>query len=68
MLKNPRSAPRDSAEKRKLPPESRSALERLIAEGRARPAEGDLLDLPVPSGKPTTAATRVLSESRAERL
>jgi prevent-host-death family protein len=44
-----------------------SALERLIAAGRATPARGDLLDLGAPVGRrPTRRASRALSRLRDE--
>lgn len=44
-----------------------SALDRLIAAGRATPARGDLLDLGPPVGqRPTRRASRALSRLRDE--
>jgi prevent-host-death family protein len=44
-----------------------SALDRLIAAGRATPARGDLLDLGLPVGqRPTRRASRALSRLRDE--
>ena len=44
-----------------------SALDRLIAGGRATPARGDLLDLGPPVGqRPTRRASRALSRLRDE--
>ncbi len=49
------------------PPEPMSVLDRLIAEGRAVPASGDLADLPPPlpplQGKPLS---RIILEMREE--
>jgi prevent-host-death family protein len=45
-----------------------NALERLVATGRARPPDADLLDLPAPSGRPTSAASEALAGQRGERL
>ena len=49
-------------------PGSLSPLERLVAEGRARPPTGNPLDLPAPVGKPTTALSEALLGDRADRL
>ena len=44
-----------------------SALERLIAAGRATPARGDLLDLGAPLGsRPSRRASRALARLRRE--
>ena len=44
-----------------------SALERLIAAGRATPASGDLLDLGPPLGaRPSRRASRALSRQRTD--
>ena len=43
-----------------------SPLQRLIAEGRVRAPVGDLLELPAPEGKPTTAVSEALLEDREE--
>lgn len=44
-----------------------SALDRLIAAGRATPARGDLLDLGPPAGRrPTRRASRALGRLRDE--
>lgn len=43
-------------------------LERLIAEGRAAPPAGDLLDLPPPEGEVSTVASGALLAAREERL
>ena len=47
--------------------ESGSALRRLVASGRARPPEGDLLDLATPRGPVTTKGTAALRELREDR-
>lgn len=47
--------------------ESRTALRRLAAEGRATPPQGDLLDLPSPKGPVTTKGTDALCELREDR-
>jgi antitoxin (DNA-binding transcriptional repressor) of toxin-antitoxin stability system len=45
-----------------------TALERLIASGRATPARGDLLELGAPLGKrPSRQASRALARLRDER-
>ena len=49
-------------------PGSLSPLERLVAEGRARPPTGNPLDLPAPVGEPTTELSEVLLGDRADRL
>lgn len=46
--------------------ESSSALQRLVASGRARPPQGDLLDLGLPRGQVTTKGTGALRELREE--
>ena len=48
-------------------PKPSTALERLIATGRVAAPEGDLLELPVPSGRPSTRASDALAEQREER-
>jgi prevent-host-death family protein len=48
--------------------ESDSPIRRLVASGRARPAQGDLLDLAPPKGPVTSRGTDVLRELREERL
>lgn len=48
-------------------PESTTALGRLVASGRARPAHGDLLDLAPPRGPVTTKGTDALRELREDR-
>lgn len=45
-------------------PTQDSAVERLVAAGRARPATRDLLSLGRPKGRPSTALTRALQEVR----
>ena len=45
-----------------------SPLERLVAEGRARPPKGNPLDLPPPAGQPTTALSEALFGDRADRF
>ncbi|MGH2577117.1 MAG: type II toxin-antitoxin system Phd/YefM family antitoxin [Actinomycetota bacterium] len=47
--------------------ESSSALQRLVASGRARPPQGDLLDLAAPKGRVTTKGTDSLRELREDR-
>jgi len=50
-----------------VPLRYRTRLEQMIAEGRATPAEGDLLDeepLPAPSGAPS--GSEVLADLRAD--
>jgi len=49
-------------------PDDSSALQRLVASGKARPAEGDLLDLPPPKGRVTRRASDALQELREDRL
>jgi prevent-host-death family protein len=49
-------------------PAPATALERLVATGRVRPPEADLLELPMPRGRPTTAGSDALAEQRDERL
>lgn len=46
---------------------SATALQRLVASGRARPPQGDLLDLALPKGPVTTKGTDVLRELREDR-
>jgi len=46
---------------------SGSALARLVLSGRARPAGGDLLDVPLPRGLISTRGTDALQALRAER-
>jgi prevent-host-death family protein len=47
--------------------ESTSAVRRLVASGRARPADGDLLDLAPPKGPITSRGTDALRELREDR-
>jgi prevent-host-death family protein len=47
--------------------ESSSALHRLVASGRARPPQGDLLDLAPTKGPITTKGTDALRDLREER-
>jgi prevent-host-death family protein len=47
--------------------ESGSALRQLVSSGRARPPEGDLLDLAPPKGPVTTKGTAALRELREDR-
>ena len=47
--------------------ESSSALQRLVASGRAIPPEGDLLDLAPPRGPVTTRGTDTLRELREDQ-
>lgn len=47
--------------------ESGSPLRRLVASGRARPPDGDLLDLAAPKGPVTTNGTDALRELRDDR-
>lgn len=47
--------------------ESSSALARLVTSGRARPPQGDLLDLAPPRGPITTKGTDALRELREDR-
>jgi len=47
--------------------ESSSALQRLVASGRARPPQRGLLDLAPPRGSITTRGTDALRELREDR-
>jgi prevent-host-death family protein len=47
--------------------ESSSALQHLVASGRARPPQGDLLDLAPPRGPVTTKGIDALRELGEER-
>jgi prevent-host-death family protein len=47
---------------------SSSALARLVASGRARPPQADLLDLAPPKGPITTKGTDALRKLREDRL
>jgi prevent-host-death family protein len=49
-------------------PAPATALERLVATGRIRPPDADLLELRPPKGRPTTAGSDALAEQRDERL
>jgi prevent-host-death family protein len=48
-------------------PRAATALQKLIASGRANAPAGDLLELGRPKGKVTTAASAALSNQREER-
>jgi prevent-host-death family protein len=48
--------------------EDATPLQRLVAAGLARPAQGDLLELGPPPGKPTRTLGKALIDGRAERL
>ena len=45
-----------------------SALQKLVASGRATPPEGDLLELPPPKGPVTHRGSKALQELREDRL
>jgi prevent-host-death family protein len=47
--------------------DSSSPLQRLVASGRVRPPQGDLLDLGPPKGTITTRGTDALRELREDR-
>jgi prevent-host-death family protein len=47
--------------------ESESPLRRLVASGRAKPPEGDLVDLAPPKGRVSTKGTEALQELRKDR-
>jgi prevent-host-death family protein len=49
-------------------PEASTPLARLIREGRATAPVGDLLELGLPEGEPTTDASDALQELREDRL
>jgi hypothetical protein len=49
-------------------PRPGTALERLVATGRVRAPDADLLELPVPKGRPSTAASDALAKQRDERI
>ncbi len=49
------------------PPESTSVLDRLIAEGRATAASGDLLELGLPAGEVSRTLSDALDFTRADR-
>lgn len=48
--------------------ESGSALRRLVASGRAKPPQGDLLELAPPKGPVSRKGTKALQELREDRL
>ncbi len=45
-----------------------TAVERLIASGRAAPSEGDLIELGAPSGRVSERLSEALENEREERL
>lgn len=45
-----------------------SPLAKLVASGRARMPDGDLLDLPPPTGEPSTEASAAIIAGREDRL
>ena len=47
-------------------PQHSSAIERLIASGRATDPKHDLLSLPRPKGRPTTRVSKALQELRED--
>lgn len=47
--------------------ESASPQERLVASGRAKPPQGDLLDLAPPKGRVSTNGTEALQDLREDR-
>lgn len=49
-------------------PPAASALERMVAAGRATPAAGSLADLPPLKGRPSTRVSEALEELRSDRL
>ena len=49
-------------------PAATTALERLVAAGRATPPRGDLRALGAPPGPPSRRASAALEATRAERL
>ena len=49
-------------------PEATTAIGRLVASGRARPAKGDLLDIPPPTGPISTRGSDALQELRGDRI
>ena len=50
-----------------LPPANESVLDRLIREGHARPAKGDLLDVkPLPPITDGPTLSEILAEQRAD--
>ncbi|MGQ0670585.1 MAG: type II toxin-antitoxin system Phd/YefM family antitoxin [Actinomycetota bacterium] len=48
--------------------ESGSGLRRLVASGRAKPPQGDLLELAPPKGPVNGKGTKALQELREDRL
>ena len=49
-------------------PQHSSAVERLIASGRATAAKHDLLSIPRPKGRPTSTVSEALLTDREDRL
>jgi prevent-host-death family protein len=49
-------------------PEASTALERLVASGRATAPIGDLLDLGLPLARPSLRVSRALQQVRRDRL
>lgn len=49
-------------------PDQSTPLGRLVREGRARPPDGDLIELGPPGGRPTTSLSSALEAGREERL
>lgn len=47
--------------------ESETPLQRLVASGRVKPPQGDLLDLAAPRGPISTRGTEALQELREDR-
>lgn len=47
--------------------ESQSALRRLVSSGRAKPPQGDLLDLAPPRGPVSTKGSKALQALREDR-
>jgi prevent-host-death family protein len=45
-----------------------TAVGRLVASGRASPAQGDLIELGAPAGRVSERLTEALAEEREERL
>ncbi len=45
-----------------------TAVERLVASGRASPSQGDLVELGAPAGRVSERLTEALAEEREERL
>jgi prevent-host-death family protein len=48
--------------------EDESPLDRLVKQGRLIPPQGDLIELGLPRGRPSTRASKALDELRQERL